>query len=103
MRRHAVIVRPDASHDATSAANWYENRLDGLGTRFLNELDEAINAISGHPLRYPVYHRKVRRIRLERFPYAVFYVVGDANVVVLGVLHLHRNPRSMRKTLRHRR
>jgi toxin ParE1/3/4 len=102
MRRQTVIVRPEASHDAMSAARWYENRLGGLGIRFLNELDEAINAIDQHPLRYPVYHRDIRKLRLERFPYAAFYAARDGRIVVLGVLHLHRNPRSIRKKLRKR-
>jgi toxin ParE1/3/4 len=35
----------------------------------------------------------MRRARVRRFPYGVFYLVTDSTIVVVGVLHGRRSPR----------
>lgn len=50
-------------------------------------------AIGTLPASFPLVHRTVRRALLRRFPYAVFFVEqGDAEVVVLAVLHQASDP-----------
>ena len=34
----------------------------------------------------------MRRCRLSRFPYGLIYAVEGANMLVLAVAHLHRDP-----------
>jgi toxin ParE1/3/4 len=100
--RRELVVRPEASADALEASRWYEERIDGLGLRFLYELDAAMISIRKSPSSYPIYRHEIRRIRVNRFPYGVFFAVTEFRVVVLGVFHLHRDPRQLRKTLRQR-
>jgi toxin ParE1/3/4 len=100
--RRELVVRPEATADAINASEWYDERVDGLGMRFLNQLDAAMTSIHESPSSYPVYRREIRRIRVDRFPYAVFFSVTELRVVVLGVLHLYRDPRLLRKMLRQR-
>jgi plasmid stabilization system protein ParE len=100
--RPEIVVRPEAAGDAMQAAHWYEQRLGGLGGRFLAELDAIITAISELPARYPLHHGDIRRARLKSFPYAAFYVVHESRIILLGVLHLQRDPRLIRRTLRQR-
>jgi plasmid stabilization system protein ParE len=97
-----VIVRPEASQDATEAAHWYEDQLAGLGKRFLDALDQTIVLIAENPRRYPVYSQLIHRIHIRHFPYAVFFAANENRVVVLAVLNLHRNPRLLRRTLKER-
>jgi plasmid stabilization system protein ParE len=97
-----IVVRPEASLDATDAAHWYEDQLAGLGRRFLDALDQTIVLIADNPHQYPVYFQSVRRIHIQHFPYAIFFVSNEHRVIILAVLHLHRDPRLLRKTLRQR-
>jgi plasmid stabilization system protein ParE len=48
--------------------------------------------IEDGPLRYPVVYEDVRRALVRRYPYAIFYVVEPARVVVMAVLHQRRDP-----------
>lgn len=100
--RRELIVRPEASADAMEASRWYDERVDGLGARFLDQLNAAMISIRESPSSYPLYRHKIRRIRVNRFPYAVFFAVMESRVVVLGILHLYSDPRLLRKTLRQR-
>ena len=39
-----LTLRPEAQLDVHDAASWYENQRLGLGMRFLDELDDVVNA-----------------------------------------------------------
>jgi plasmid stabilization system protein ParE len=97
-----IIVGSEAEADAMGASRWYAERAEGLGTRFLKELDQAIVSIADAPERFPIYRHDVRRARTAHFPYAVFFVVEASEIRVLEVMNLVRDPRLIRRTLRER-
>lgn len=78
------------------AAEWYAERVDGLGDRFLLEAEAAFARIDETPLTgSPWTHRRlpegVRRMLLRSFPYSVVYIV-EPRVVIVAVAHLRRRP-----------
>lgn len=78
------------------AAQWYAERVDGLGDRFLLEPEAAFARIDETPLTgSPWMHRRlpdgVRRMFLRSFPYSVVYIV-EPRVVIVAVAHLRRRP-----------
>jgi plasmid stabilization system protein ParE len=87
-----VIVRPEARAEITEAHDWYEAQQAGLGEQFEEALSACYERICEHPDAFPHATQRLRRARVERFPYLVFYeVVGDS-VVVQCVFHDRRNP-----------
>jgi len=100
--RRGMIVRPEAATDAIEACRWYDQRVIGLGKRFLDEIDVLMASIQDVPQQYPVYVRDIRRARLRSFPYAIFFAADEAKVVVLAVLHLYRDPRLIHRIVRQR-
>jgi plasmid stabilization system protein ParE len=90
--KHKLIVRRRAEVQAFHARDWYESQLDGLGHRFVDELDRAIQNAHQNPQHYQVVHREIRRVLLRRFPYAVFFIAEQERVVVLAILHQYEDP-----------
>jgi hypothetical protein len=45
-----VVILPLAKEDLKEAKVWYENKLKGLGKRFLSEVEKKINYIRNNPL-----------------------------------------------------
>ena len=88
-----VRLRPEAERDLAEAAGWYESHREDLGDRFLDEVVAALAAISDLPLGFPEIHRNTRRALIRRFPFGVYYVVEDSEVVVVAVMHASRSPR----------
>lgn len=91
----AEILRA-ASAEVAEAAEWYAERVDGLGERFLLETEAAFGRIDETPLTgSPWNHRRlppgVRRMFLRSFPYSVVYIV-EPRLVVVAVAHLRRRP-----------
>lgn len=89
-----VIFRKEAHAEALEAFHWYEEQRIGLGAEFRNGLQDAVRRMRSTPLAYPVVHRDLRRVLVNRFPYAVFYRVTPEAIVVVGVVHGKRHPRT---------
>ena len=92
-----------AEQELASAACWYEEQCQGLGSEFLNEYEAAMKAIEHDATRFPFFEslpvdRPIRRCRLKRFPFAIVFEILQSEVVVYAVVHLSRNS----EVLRHR-
>jgi plasmid stabilization system protein ParE len=94
-----IIVQAEAEADAMEASRWYAQRGEGLGTRFLGELDDTITSIGNAPQSFPIYRHDIRRARIAHFPYAVFFVTEESHIRVLAIMNLMRDPRLIRRTL----
>lgn len=90
--KYDLVVRPEAEAELAGAFNWYEQHVTGLGNRFLLSVNDAINSIRKNPLQYPVLYKNVRRTLTRRFPYQIFFIVDDLQVVIIAVFHGMRNP-----------
>ena len=90
--KRGLIVRHRAEAQAFHARDWYESQLEGLGRRFVTELNHAIQKAHANPQHYQAVHREIRRVLLRRFPYAVFFFAEPERVVVLAILHQFEDP-----------
>ena len=87
----SVVFRPQAEDDALEVRQWYESRRVGLGREFGEALDALIARIATSPQTFPRVHNETRRAVLTRFPYAVYFRVAEAAVVVLAI-HGRQHP-----------
>lgn len=87
------IVRSPAEADLAEAFEWYEQRSRGLGLEFLRAVDVTFATIARTPQLFPRVHQEIRRARLRRFPYGVFFLEQAGTISVLAVMHAHRDPR----------
>ena len=89
-----MIIRfhPEADREFKEAVNWYDYQRKGLGAEFFLCVDESMERIQNNPQLYPLVHHKIRRAVVRRFPFAVFYEVGESEIRVIGVFHSRRDP-----------
>ena len=92
-----VLLRPEAKRNLAQASKWYEQRSAGLGARFLDAVDAALDKVEKNPLRYAPVYRDVRRAPVRRFPYGIFYIFDRQVISVLRVLHQARDPALWRR------
>jgi plasmid stabilization system protein ParE len=89
----AVAFRPEAEADVLETRDWYERQQYGLGDAFRDSLDQIVVRIEAMPQMYAVVFRDVRRGKLRRFPYVIYYRVLSSRIEVIAVLHGSRDPR----------
>jgi ParE toxin of type II toxin-antitoxin system, parDE len=82
-----------AAQEYRNARSWYERRREGLGFDFRAEVDRAIARVTSQPDRWPSFRERFRRVRLRRFPYALYCHIADPDLIlVLAVAHSRRRP-----------
>jgi len=58
---YAIVLSALAEKEIDSSFNWYEDRLQGLGNRFLDNIEKAFRQISLHPSFTPVKKKNSAR------------------------------------------
>jgi hypothetical protein len=93
----ALEKHPAVDAEVHSAATWYDEQRLGLGDQFIYAVQFAVRAIEAAPIRNAIRFLDIRRARLSRFPYSVWFFVAGERVWVL------HNKRSVRALLENRR
>jgi plasmid stabilization system protein ParE len=88
----ALIWHEDAEVELSQAALYYEERGEGLGDRFLDEIDAVVARFQVAPEAPRIFDKGCRKARLERFPYAVIYRVMEDSIQIIAVMHSSRKP-----------
>lgn len=85
------FLRP-AELEMLDAAHYYELQRKGLGSVFLDKIDDAIHDIRENPERWPVLRNNIRRRLIHHFPYALLYRIDEDEIIIQATMHLHRRP-----------
>ena len=94
-----VEYHPEANSEIRKSANWYDDKVDGLGLEFLLEVRNAESQIVQNPELWPVYEGGTRRYVMQRFPFAVIYLVSKLEIQIVAVAHCKRSPGYWKKRL----
>jgi toxin ParE1/3/4 len=92
MAAKTVKFHEQAEEEAIAAFDWYLDRSEAAASKFLTELDHAIEHISFSPSRWPEYVPGTRRFLLRRFPFAVIYREIPSHIQIVAVAHTRRLP-----------
>jgi plasmid stabilization system protein ParE len=92
MGSFSLRLRKKALADVSRIRTWYKQIDPILEDRFVRALNDGLDRIEAHPFVYQVVYRNTRRVILDKFPYSVFYLIQDVNIIVIAVIHHKRNP-----------
>jgi hypothetical protein len=88
---YKISFKPIVFIDIEEAYLYYEKIVTGLGGRFYEKLLFAIGDIEKNPTAYSFIYEPVRRHLIKGFPYKIFYIIKETQVVVLGIAHVKRS------------
>ena len=89
--RRGLVERRRA--ELMDAHDWYEAKLRGLGTRFLDQVEITILRLQENPQQFPMVFQDVHRALLRKYPYGLFFRVEISEIVVIACFHGSRDPR----------
>jgi plasmid stabilization system protein ParE len=81
-----------AERELNDAALYYEQESEGLGLRFIDEVERYVGLVRDNPEAGPVIRGSVRRRLLRSFPYAILYSVQVRTIRILAIMNLKRRP-----------
>ena len=87
-----VVFLDAAMAEFEAAAEYYEQRVPGLGVEFQKAVAVAVHKIQDSPLRWMPYSKRNRRLLLHRFPYLVIFSELEDKILIIAVAHGKRRP-----------
>ena len=92
--RYSVGYKRAAASEVESAIAWYAKPEINQTSAFVNDLQLTESHLRTHPELYQRVEGDVRRAVLRRFPYSLFFLIEQDQVVVLAFMHQHQRPRT---------
>lgn len=92
---YSCVLSAKAQKEISVSWNWYEDRLQGLGDRFVKEVTNEIFKIQQRPKNYSIRYKNYRQKTMETFPFLIIYRINDRLKIIriISVFHTSRNPK----------
>ena len=87
----SVRFLPEAVEDLLETQRWYGARESALAKDLAEAVAAAVERIRLNPQSFPLIHRRIRRVVLSRFPYAVYFREQGTEILVIA-LHGRQDP-----------
>jgi plasmid stabilization system protein ParE len=89
-----ILITSTAIQDLDEAYEWYNQKSEGLESKFALDLQESFQKIAIYPEAFAKRYKNVRGKLLKKFPYLVMYEIDyELNVVrILRVFNTYQNP-----------
>ena len=78
---------------------YYNQQREGLGLEFVSELKQTLMRIRHYPEAWSPLSPRVRRCRVNRFPYSVIYQVRKDVLLIAAIQHHSKEPNSWRNRI----
>ena len=77
--KYKLIIRPEAESELLKAVKWYEEKVKGLGTNLLLNVEATIESILRIPEAYTPLYKNTRRALVRKYPFGVHYIIDKDN------------------------
>ena len=91
---YSVRYKQAASAEVEAAISWYARPEIDQASSFIKDLERTETHLRAQPALYRQIDGEIRRAVLRRFPYSLFYVIEQDEVIVLACMHQHQKPRT---------
>lgn len=92
-----LIILSKAKIELSRVAIWYEEKLSGLGHKFLSMVNSKLEYLSVNPYSYRIRFDSYRSAKVANFPYIVHYFIDGNKVIVVSIIHSSRKPKTWLK------
>jgi toxin ParE1/3/4 len=83
---------PEALAEYEDAARYYSECQPGLEMRFITAVEHVIQQIMDAPEVWRILEEDVRWHLTRLFPFAVLYTIEKDYVLIIAIMHCHREP-----------
>ena len=95
-----ISFHPDVTDDIKGSYTWYEEKVKGLGDKFLNELEDGYLSIQRFPDTWANFQYGFKRYILNKFPFSILYKVSSKQILIIAIMHNSRNPNYWKERLK---
>lgn len=89
--KYDLLIKGGAKSDIAVGFQQHRKISIHLGDDFLQKLDDTFERILSGPKMFAKVHQEIRQVKMRRFPFVISDLIECDLVVVIAVLHGHRN------------
>jgi hypothetical protein len=91
----SIHLTEEALQEEAEAYLFYEDELEGLGERFLEEIETTLKKVSENPTYYAYSDntKTIRDVSLVRFPFVIIYEVKPGRI---EIYHIHHTKKELK-------
>ncbi|MBL7473727.1 type II toxin-antitoxin system RelE/ParE family toxin [Robertkochia sediminum] len=89
---YLLEIKEEANREVVEAFVYYENKREGLGEEFLDDLDSYFSRITANPEHFPSRRKPYREAVIKRFPFIIIYEILENRIVVYSVFNTWQDP-----------
>jgi toxin ParE1/3/4 len=91
---YIVYVSPTALKDLQAALEYYNEKSENLGYRFVELVDDYFKRIADFPTTSSVRYKNIRCKPLVTFPFLIMYTIDEERktVNILRIFNSHQEP-----------
>lgn len=87
-----VVFHPEAHAEMIAQAQYYENKSEGLGSDFLDAVEETVRKVVSSPKSGAIERANIRKRLVSGFPFTILYEAQSDRIYIAAVMHQHRRP-----------
>ena len=88
-----------AEQEFFDAIEYLNSEGEGLGYEFADEVKSTLERVIQYPKAWHPLSKRTHRCRTKRFPYFIVYQIRPDTILIIAVMHLHRDPENWKKRL----
>jgi len=81
-----------AAEELTEASQFYESKSAGLGTDFLDAVQQTVDVLRRQPLIGQEVGMGLRKALTHTFPFTIIYSPEEKEILIVAVAHQRRKP-----------
>jgi len=90
---YEIIISQEAESELILSFQFYEDKRQGLGKKFVVEVDFILIRILENYEQFPkVRNKNIRKAVLSTFPFSIYFATNDNIISILAIFHGSRNP-----------
>ena len=92
---YICILHPKTEEDYIDAYEWYENKLEGLGEKFVAAVRNKIEEIISNPQTFGSKSNvSFREAAVDGFPFLIVYKLdkGKKEILIGAIHHMKKHP-----------
>ena len=94
---YQVIVPESVYLELKEVSSYYESKQKDLGLRFILSWEATMKNIKEAPLLYQKKNKRLRTIKLNKFPYLLVFEIIESKIYVFRLNNAKRNPKKIFK------
>jgi len=91
-KQYEIELSNEAEDDFDNSYEYYANVSEKVADNFYRQVDNSLTNISENPLRYPEVYQSIRKHVMGKFPFVIYYQIGESTVKIIAIFHTARNP-----------